>query len=119
MVWAGRILLGVFLLFMAMDIAMHFANPPQASAAFAHLGFPSSLSRVIAAISLVNLGLYLVPRTAILGAILQTGYLGGAVAMHVRVGDSTFFFAILVATVMWTALYCRDARFRALLSAQS
>src|SRR5580658_2724458 len=59
MILAGRILLAIFLLFMAMDILMHFANPPQAVAAFVHLGFPDGLSRVIAAISLVSVGLYL------------------------------------------------------------
>src|SRR5579863_10039559 len=108
-VWAGRILSAIFLLFMALDITMHLANPPQAVAAFDHLGFPDSLSRVIAVISLVNVGLYVIPRTAVLGAILETGYLGGAVASHVRVGDSSYFFAILVAAVMWASLYCRDA----------
>jgi hypothetical protein len=83
------------------------------------LGYAASLLRPIGLVELACLVLYLVPRTAPLGAILFTGYLGGAIATHVRLGNPLFshqLFPIYVAAMLWIPLYLRDARVRALLA---
>ena len=82
------------------------------------LGYPESVVFGIGAILLVSTALYAIPRTSVLGAILLTGYLGGAIATHVRVGSPLFgytFFPIYVGIILWTGLYLRDARPRALI----
>ena len=82
------------------------------------LGYPEHTVAVIGAIELVCLVLYLVPQTAVLGAVVMTGYLGGAVATHVRIGNpllSHTLFPIYVAAMLWGGLYLREPRLRALL----
>ncbi|MBC8135609.1 MAG: DoxX family protein, partial [Fibrella sp.] len=79
-----------------------------------HLGFPTHTAPIVGAIALVASILYMVPRTAVLGAILLTGYLGGAVASHLRVGDPTYF-AVIFGVVVWGGLYLRDSRVRDLI----
>jgi hypothetical protein len=82
------------------------------------LGWPAELAVPLGIILLSSLTLYIIPRTAVLGAILLTGYLGGAVATHVRVGDPLFsheLFPVYVGALLWGALYLRDARVRALI----
>src|SRR4029079_5763778 len=74
-------------LFLGFDIAIKFANVHAVAEASARLGLPTHLAPVLAAVLLGCLVLYLVPRTAVLGAVLLTGYLGGAVAIHARIGD--------------------------------
>ncbi|MFL5601688.1 MAG: DoxX family protein, partial [Gemmatimonadaceae bacterium] len=86
--------------------------------AFEQLGFPISASATIAIIELICVILYLIPRTSVLGAILLTGYLGGAIAVQVRIGAplfSTTLFPIYVALFLWGGLYLRDQRVRALI----
>jgi len=85
--WAGRILIALSVLFLLFDAAGHLIVPAAVVEAFNRLGYPLSLSPALAIIELVCLIAYVIPRTAILGAILLTGYLGGAVAAHVRVRD--------------------------------
>lgn len=77
-------------------------------------GYPGGVLPIIAAIELLNLVLYLVPKTSILGAILTTGYLGGAVASHVRIADGGWPAAVVVGVVIWIALWLRDADLRKL-----
>jgi len=82
------------------------------------LGFPVALARPIGIIELICLAVYLFPRTSVLGAILWTGYLGGAIATHVRLGNPLLthqLFPIYIALMLWGGLYLRDARLRALL----
>ena len=84
---------------------------------FARLGWPVRLAPGIGILELLLIVVYLVPRTAILGAILLTGYLGGAVATHVRIGDPLFthiLFPIYVAALLWGGLFLRDGRLRPL-----
>jgi hypothetical protein len=105
-------------LFLAMDAAMKVIAAPQAVTATAQLGFAPQEVPVIGAIALVCLALYLIPRTAVLGAVLWTGYLGGAVAVNLRIGAPLFshtLFPIYVAAFVWVGLYLRDPRARALL----
>src|ERR1700744_2955376 len=82
--WTGRIIAGLISLFMLLDAAMKFAAPKPVADAFVRTGWPIDLSLTLGAILLVSTALYVVPRTAILGAILLTGYLGGAVATNLR-----------------------------------
>lgn len=115
--WTSRILSGFLALFLAFDAAIKFVKPAPVVEAFAHLGWPLSLSPVIGTVLLTCTALYVIPRTAVLGAILLTGYLGGAVATHLRAGDPLFthvLFPIYFGALLWLALYLRDRRLRAL-----
>ena len=77
------------------------------------LGYPESLVRVLGVLQFVCVAVYLVPRTSVFGAILLTGYLGGAVATHVRAGEA-YWFPVLFGALIWLGLFLRDARIRAL-----
>lgn len=117
--WAGRVISGVAVLFLGMDAAMKLIGPTEALEATAKLGWPVSTVFALGVTQLVCLALYLVPRTAPLGAILWTGYLGGAIATHVRVFDPLFshiLFPVYVAAFLWGGLFLRDARVRGLLA---
>src|SRR5271155_4577641 len=115
--WTGRIVATLAALFLLLDGVTHLLKPAPVAEAFARLGFPLSLSVELGIIDLVCLVLYVIPRTSILGAILLTGYLGGAVAIHVRVGDPLFdtIFPILIGALAWGGLYLVDTRLRALI----
>ena len=117
-IWTGRVLSGIAVLFLAMDAAMHLLQPAAAVQGTVKVGYPASVLPVLGVIEVVALALYLIPRTSVLGAILWTGYLGGAVATHVRVGDPLFshiLAPVYVATVVWAGLALRNARLRAVL----
>ena len=115
--WAGRILVALSALFLLFDSAAHLMVPAAVVEAFNRLGYPLNLSSALAIIELVCLVAYAIPRTAILGAILLTGYLGGAVATHLRVHDPLFdtLFPIIFGVLVWAGLYLRDQRLRALI----
>jgi len=115
--WAGRIISGFAVLFMLFDASMKLVQSPMAVKGTTDLGYPASVIFTLGLIQLVCLILYLVPRTAVLGAILWVGYLGGAIATHVRVGNPLFshiLFPIYVALLLWVGLGLRDARVKAL-----
>ena len=114
----GRILsvlLGAFFLF---DAAMKLVKPAAGVTATLQMGFRESSIIPIGVALLICTVLYFVPRTAIFGALLLTGYLGGAVASQVRIGAPSFnvLFPAVFAALAWTALYLRNARLQALLS---
>lgn len=115
---AGRVLSGLALAFMAMDAAFKLIQHPEAVKGTTQLGYPTSAVFTIGVIQLVCLIAYAVPRTAVLGAVLWTGYLGGAIATHVRLENPLFshvLFPTYVAALFWGGLWLRDARVRALL----
>jgi NADH:ubiquinone oxidoreductase subunit 6 (subunit J) len=117
-VWVGRVLTGLAVLFLALDITMKFVQSPEAIKGTTELGWPVGVILPLGIVQLVCLILYVIPRTSFLGAILWTGYLGGAVATHVRVGNSLFshvLFPVYVAALIWGGLWLRDRRLRALL----
>lgn len=119
--WPGRVLTGLPAVFLAFDVAVKFIDPPEVAAASARLGLPAELSIVLGVVLAICLALYLVPRTAPLGAVLLTGYLGGAVLAHLRIGDawiSHTLFPIYVGALVWAGLYLRDQRVRRLLAAR-
>jgi hypothetical protein len=116
--WTGRVLTGLFALFMAFDIAIKLIRLPVVAETMTGLGWPPELAFGIGVLELVVLGLYLVPRTALAGAVLMTGVLGGALATHLRVGSPLFshvLFGVYLGAVMWGGLYLRDPRVRAVL----
>ena len=116
--WAGRILSGIAVLFLTFDLSIKLIGAKEAVDGTVQLGWAPHHLPIIGAIQLVCLALYLIPRTAPLGAILWTGYLGGAIATHLRVDNPLFshtLFPIYVAAFIWGGLYLRDPRVRALL----
>ena len=116
--WIGRILSGLMIAFLLVDAIMKVMKARVAVEGSIQLGYPESVVFGIGAILLVSTALYAIPRTSVLGAILLTGYLGGAIATHVRVGSPLFgytLFPIYVGVVLWAGLYLRDARLRALI----
>lgn len=117
MLWAGRIMSALPALFLLVDGVMKLMKPVVVVQATVQLGYPESVILGLGIVLLVSTILYLVPLTSVLGAILVTGYLGGAVATHVRVGDGLFpiLFPIILSTLLWGGLVLRDARLRALL----
>ena len=119
--WPGRVITAIPVLFLAFDVAIKFANPPAVAEASAKLGLPPDLAVLLGVVLGACLALYVIPRTAPLGAVLLTGYLGGAVLTHLRVGDpliSHTLFPIYVGALLWTGLYLRDDRVRRLLAAR-
>lgn len=117
--WIARLMSGLVALFLLFDGGIHLAKPAPVVAAFARLGYPISASVGIGILELIFLVLYVVPRTAVLGAILLTGVLGGAVATQVRAGGplfDTYIFPAIVGLLLWGGLWLRDSRVRALIS---
>lgn len=116
---AGRAISGIAVLFLLVDAGMKLLRLPPAVQGTTELGYPADVIVTIGLIQLACLALYLLPRTALVGAILWTGYLGGAVATHVRVDSpllSHTLFPIYVALLLWAGLWLRDDRLRAALS---
>ncbi len=120
-VWASRIVGGLPALFLLLDGAMKLVKPAVVVDATVKLGYPESTIIPIGLVLIVCTILYLIPPTAVLGAILLTGYLGGAIATHVRVGESLFsiIFPVIFGVMLWLALYLNDPRLRALLPLRS
>jgi hypothetical protein len=116
-IWAGRIMTAVAVVFLVFDAGTKLADIGPVADAQRLIGFPLELDRWIGAIELVCLALYVAPPTAVLGAILLTGYLGGAVASHLRLLDPLFshtLFGVYVGLLVWGGLWLRDPRVRTL-----
>ena len=115
---AGYVLTGLVAAFLTFDTVMKLLQLAPAVQGTTELGYPAGTVVVIGAIELVCLVLYLIPPTSVLGALLLTGYLGGAIATHVRVGSplpTHTLFPIYVALMAWGGLYLRESRLRDLL----
>jgi hypothetical protein len=120
-VWTGRILSGVGVAFLIFDIVIHLMKPAQVVQGFTDLGWSPSLARPLGILELACLILYLIPGASVLGAVLLTGYLGGAVATNLRVGAplvSNTLFPIYVALFLWGGLVLRNERLRAVFPLQ-
>ncbi len=115
--WAGRIIGGLPALFLLVDAVMKLFKPPFVVDATVKLGYPESVIIGLGVVLLASTILYLVPKTSILGAILLTGYLGGAVATHVRVGEGWFsiLFPVIFGALIWAGLWLRDDRLQKLI----
>jgi hypothetical protein len=116
--WLGIGATAVAVAFLAFDAAMKVLQVTPAVEGTAQLGYPAGVLLPLGLIQVACLALYLTPRTAVLGAVLWTGYLGGAIATHVRVESPLLthtLFPIYVAALLWAGLWVRDARVRRLL----
>jgi len=114
--WAGRVISALPVLFLLIDGIMKLVKPPVVVEATVKLGYSETVIVGFGIVLLACTIIYLIPRTAVLGAILLTGYLGGAIATHVRVGDPLFtiIFPVILGTMIWGGLYLRDERLRSL-----
>ena len=114
LLWTGRILTGLTILFMLFDAYGKFANLPQVVEACVRLGIPPGQTFAMGVLLLVSTIVYAIPRTAVLGAVLLTGYLGGAVAIQMRAGSPVFetVFPVIFGVVLWGGVYLRDCGLR-------
>ena len=112
--WVSWVISVLASLMFFMSAAMKLAAPPPVQEGFAHLGIPASLMVPLAILEIACVVVYLIPATAVLGAVLVTGYLGGAICSHLRVGDALFM-PILLGVLVWLALYLREPRLKDLL----
>jgi len=112
--WAGRIFTAIPVIMLLVSAGMKLSRSPQVLEGFAKFGYPEGTILGIALAELACAVLYAIPRTAVLGAILMTGYLGGATATHVRASEA-FVAPVLLGVMAWAGLYFRDERIRRLL----
>lgn len=113
MMWAGWVVSALPTLMLLMAAGMSLLKRPEAIEGLVKYGYPEGIGFGLGVVLLVCVIVYLIPQTAVLGAILLTGYLGGAVATHVRAGEP-FVTAVVVGVLVWLGLYLRDAGVRAL-----
>ena len=114
-IWAGRIIWALVILFLSFDGVIKAMRLAPAVESTAQIGFPERLVRSLGFVELACLALYAVPRTSVLGAILLTGYLGGATAAKVRLEDPSFLFSVVFGVLAWGGLFLRDDRLRGLI----
>jgi hypothetical protein len=114
MLWTGLIISALPVLLLVFSGALKLIKPAVVVEEFARLGYPERLVVGIGILELFCTVVYLIPRSSVLGAILLTGYLGGATATHVRIGDP-FFIPIVLGILVWGGLFLRDDRLRALI----
>src|SRR2546427_1841546 len=119
--WAGRIISALVVLFLLFDGTTKLMKVAPVLEASAQLGYPVNTIVGIGITALVCTVVYVIPQTSVLGAILLTGYLGGAVASNVRIGNPMFntLFPIVFAALMWAGIFLRDDRLRALIPLRS
>jgi hypothetical protein len=118
MLWAGRIVSGLVVAFLLFDGAIKLVPLDVVITTSQELGIPAHLARTLGVLTLVCTLLYAFPRTAVLGAILLTGYIGGAIYVHVRAGSPLFshtLFGVYLGLLAWAGLWLRDARLRAVI----
>jgi hypothetical protein len=118
MLWTGRVVSGLVVFVFLFTAAFGLLKPEMAAQGFAHYNYPTGVMLPILIVEILCVVLYAIPRTAVLGAILLTGYLGGATATHVRVGEP-FYLPVIVGIAIWIGLFLRDERIRALVPLRS
>ena len=117
--WTGRVLSGLAVLFLTLDAVVKVLKLGPAVVATAQLGYSEHVIIPLGVIEIVCLIVYLIPRTSVLGAILMTGFLGGATASNVRIGDPQFVVPVALGMLAWGGLFLRDRRLRALIPLRS
>jgi hypothetical protein len=117
--WVGRVISALMIVLMLIDAGIKILKLPAAVEGTVRLGYPASTVLTIGVIALVCVLLYGIPRTSILGAILLTGYFGGATATQVRVQDAWYIFPPVLGVLIWVGLYLRDDRLRTLIPLHS
>ena len=118
--WIGRLLSGLVILFMLLDSVIKLVPLDVVTETSAQIGLPTSaaFARGLGLLGLLCTALYAFPRTSVLGAVLLTGYMGGAIATHLRIGSPVFshlLFGVYLGLMLWGGLYLRDERVRALI----
>ena len=113
-VWVGRVISGLVSLLFAMSALMKLRGGPEVIQGMAHMGLPESLIVPLAILEISCVVIYMIPATSVLGAILLTGYIGGAICTHLRVGDP-FFMQIGFGIFVWLGLYLREDRLKELI----
>lgn len=113
-VWTGRVISWLASAVFVMSALMKLKGGPELAEGMGHLGLPATMVTPLAILELTCVVVYLIPRTAVLGAILLAGYLGGAICTHWRVGDPVFV-QILVGLFVWLGIYLREPRLKALI----
>ena len=116
--WTGRVLSTLAVLMMASGAIMKLMKPEFQIEGMEKLGWPERYAVVLGILELTCTLIYAIPRTSVLGAVLLTGYLGGAIATHLRVGDPVFG-PLIPAAFIWAGLYLREPRLRTLLPLRS
>jgi uncharacterized membrane protein YphA (DoxX/SURF4 family) len=114
MLWTGRVISALPVLMLFMSGAMKFTKSPQLAEVMAHLGWPDKFTIAVGITELTCTILYAIPQTSFLGAILLTGYMGGAIATHARIGEP-FFIQAGIGVLVWLGLFLREPRLRALI----
>ena len=115
--WIGWVLSGLFIAFMIFDVVIKLMSLPIVRQTQAQMGLPVALDPILGPLELACLALYVFPRTAVLGAVLTTGYLGGAILAHLRIGSPLFshvLFGVYLGLMAWGGLYLRDPKLRKL-----
>lgn len=118
MLWAGYVISGLVVLFLLFDAGIKLVELDIVKQTMAELGYPSDVAFGLGVLTLACTLLYVVPQTSVLGAILLTGYLGGAIATHLRVGSPVFshlLFGGYLGLMIWAGLFLRDPKLRALI----
>jgi DoxX-like family len=112
--WTGRIITGIVALFLLFDAVTKIIRESNVLQAFARLGYPAGSAVAIGTVLLTCLVIYLIPRTAVLGAILLTGYLGGATDANFRAGNPLFetLFPVIFGALVWAGVFLRERRLR-------
>ena len=113
-VWTGRVITGAVSLLFLFSGGMKLVGGPEVKEGMAHLGLAESLMIPLAILEIACTAVYLIPATSVLGAVLLTGYMGGAICTHWRVGDP-FLGPLLIGLVIWLGIYLREPRLKALL----
>jgi DoxX-like family len=116
--WTGRIMSALSVLLLLFSAVMKLANLPGLAPGFAHFGIPISQAFGLGVLEFACAVVYMIPRTSFLGAILMTGYLGGATATNVRVGDPCYI-PVILGVLVWGGLFLREPRLRALIPLKS
>ena len=107
MLWTGRVLSGLVVAALLASGVMKFFGGPEMEKGMEHLGWPMKLAIALAILEITVTIIYAIPQTSVVGAILIAGYMGGAIATHVRVGDP-FIFQIVIGLVAWLGIYLRE-----------
>lgn len=113
-VWSGRVISGLVSLLFLFSAALKLKGGPELAQGLAHLGLPDSMIVPLSILEISCVVIYLIPATSVLGAILLTGYLGGAICTHWRVGDPIYVH-IVVGLFIWLGIYLRESRLKALI----
>ncbi len=113
-VWIGRVVSGLASLLFLFSAALKLKGGPELAKGLGHLGLPDSMIVPLSILEISCAVIYLIPATSILGAILLTGYLGGAICTHWRVGDPVYVHVVL-GILIWLGLYLRESRLKALI----